>query len=60
MIFFFCERATEKSVALSFLRQNRREKNILFYEEERVRPKRTIPLYFLEEILCWRTDLRPT
>lgn len=43
-----------------FLRQNRREKNILFYEEERVRPKRTIPLYFLEEILCWRTDLRPT
>ena len=53
-------RATEKSVALSFLRQNRREKNILFYEEERVRPKRTIPLYFLEEILCWRTDLRLT
>lgn len=43
-----------------FLHQNRREKNILFYEEERVRPKRAIPLYFLEEILCWRTDLRPT
>ena len=58
MIFF--ERATEKSVALYFCVKNRREKNILFYEEERVRPKRTIPLYFLEEILCWRTDLRPT
>ena len=43
-----------------FFVPNRREKNILFYEEERVRPKRTIPLYFLEEILCWRTDLRPT
>lgn len=48
----------ENTQKFTLLHKNPRDKNIAFYEGNRMRLKRTIP-FILEVVLCSKTNLRP-